>query len=268
MSLAEGAAEGKRDTLAARLAAATRRAPWSHLLDLVLPPLCLGCRRPLAEHGRLCSACWLRISFITRPRCDITGLPLPFDSGGRQISPRALAEPHEFDRARAVARFDDVMRHLIHGLKYGDRREGLALFGRWLALAGAELLADADLIVPVPLYRTRLWQRRFNQSALLAFELSRLTGVPADALTLRRRRATRSQVGLSEDQRRRNVAGAFMVPEPKTQLVQDRNILIIDDVLTTGATLDACARVLKRAGARRVDVLVLARVLDGGGDRF
>ena len=142
------------------------------------------------------------IPFVMRP-----GLPLPYDSepivpGPRrnrqkQFSAQALAHPPDYDRARAVALFNDVLRTLIHGLKYSDRREGLELFGRWLVVAGRELLEDTDLIVPVPLYRGRLWQRRFNQSALLSHEINRLTGVPVDVLALKRHRATRSQVGLS-----------------------------------------------------------------------
>ncbi len=240
------------------------------MLDLFLPPVCVHCHAPLAEHGQLCGPCWSRIDFIAPPLCDVTGLPLPFeeeasDTGPpgqnhpRRISALALARPPVFDRARSVALYGDVMRHLVHSLKYGDRREGLALFGRWLELAGRDFLDDTDLIMPVPLYRTRLWQRRFNQSALLAFELSKRTGLPVNVHALRRHRATRTQVGLSERQRRRNVTGAFTLAPKHHPLVKNRNILLIDDVLTTGSTVDACSRVLKKAGADRVDVLVLAR---------
>ena len=196
--------------------------------------------------------------------CDVTGLPLPFDSGGRQLSARALQNPPIYHRARAAARFNDVTRSLIHKLKYGDRREALPMFGRWLAIAGRDLLPDAELIVPVPLYRTRLWWRRFNQAALLGFELSRLSNVPISVLSLKRKRPTRSQVGLSEHQRQRNVSGAFAVDKRGKKLIDGSNILLIDDVLTTGATAEACARALTRAGAARVDVLVLALVIDSG----
>jgi ComF family protein len=171
----------------------------------------------------------------------------------------ALAHPPRYDRARSVAMFSDVTRSLIHGFKYGDRREGLPLFGRWLVIAGHELINDCDLLVPVPLYRFRLWQRRFNQAALLSYEVARLTGRPVQMLALKRRKSTRSQVGLSERQRRKNVAGAFAVIDRKRTHLEGKNILLIDDVLTTGATVDACAIALKKAGARQVDVLVLAR---------
>jgi ComF family protein len=153
------------------------------------------------------------------------------------------------------------MRDLIQSFKYGDRHEGVAVFGRWMATAGAELLAEADVIVPVPLYRSRLWSRRFNQSAMLARAVSRLSGVPVDYLLLARVKRTPSQVGLTAAQRRRNVAGAFRVLAPRPRIVGKR-LVVVDDVITTGATADACARMLKRAGAARVDVLALARAVE------
>ncbi len=136
------------------------------------------------------------------------------------------------------------------------------MFARWLKRAGAELLADADLILPVPLYPSRLWWRRFNQSAMLAMALSGLSGVPADCFLLKRVRRTPSQVGLSADQRRRNVAGAFRVEKGGEAQVAGKKLIVVDDVITTGATAEACARVLKRAGAARVDVLALARAVE------
>jgi ComF family protein len=138
----------------------------------------------------------------------------------------------------------------------------LALFARWLRQAGAELLKDADLIVPVPLYPARLWWRRFNQSAMLAQALGRLTGVEVDCFVLKRVKRTAKQVGLSADQRRRNVAGAFKVDKARTARIRGKNVVVIDDVITTGATAEACARALKRARAARVDVLALARAVE------
>ncbi len=253
-----------------RLKASSQRSQLSHWLDFILPPVCIHCHKPIAEQGQLCAPCWQKVHFICAPLCDVTGLPLPYDlqpSGprNRQVCALALAQPPKYDRARSVALFTDVMRTLVHGLKYGDRREGLHLFGRWLMLAGKDFLNDADLIIPVPLYRVRLWQRRFNQAALLSFELSRMTGIPVNVLALKRNRATRSQVGLTERQRRANVTGAFTLTPQQATLVKGRNIILIDDVLTTGSTVDACSQTLKKAGASRVDVLVLARAgtLDG-----
>jgi ComF family protein len=153
------------------------------------------------------------------------------------------------------------MRDPIQSFKYGDRHEGLPLFGRWMTAAGAELLADADAIVPVHLYRSRLWSRRFNQSALLAQAVSRLTGVPVDCFLLARVKRTPSQVGLSAAQRRKNVAGALPVAAPWGQL-RGKRIIVVDDVISTGATVQACAHVLKRAGGVRVDVLALAPAVE------
>ena len=153
------------------------------------------------------------------------------------------------------------MRELIQSFKYGDRHEGVPLFGRWMATAGAELLADADVILPVPLYRSRLWSRRFNQSAMLAHAVGHLTGVPVDCFLLARVKRTHAQVGLTAVQRRKNVAGAFRVTAAKGALRQKR-IVVVDDVITTGASAEACARVLKRAGAARVDILALARAVE------
>jgi ComF family protein len=187
-------------------------------------------------------------------------MPLPFDVGERMVSAAAVARPPAYDRARAVAHYSGAMRTLVHQLKYADRQDARALLGRWLAEAGRELLAGADLIAPVPLSRWRLLSRRFNQAAILAQELSRLTGLPIDPQVLRRTRSTKTQVGLTHDQRRRNVAGAFSVPANRRARLHGQNVLLVDDVITTGATAEACARTLKRAGAARVDVLALAMV--------
>ncbi len=232
------------------------------LSDFILPPLCLVCRSPVLGHGGLCATCWPGIDFIERPRCDVLGIPLPFPSDETVVSAAALADPPDYDRARAVARYDGVMRELIHGIKYGDRHEGVKLFCLWMKHAGDDVLEDTDLLVPVPLARMRLWSRRFNQSALLARALSRARDIPDNPFALKRIRWTASQVGLSTEQRKQNVAGAFQVPEAQHAGILDQNIVLIDDVITTGATANACAKALKRAGAARVDVLARARVVD------
>jgi ComF family protein len=234
----------------------------TRLADLLLPPVCIACRARILSHGLLCGPCFASIDFIAPPICARLGVPLPYEAGEGSLSAAAIASPPVYDRARAAARYSDTMRELIQSFKYRDRHEGLPLFARWLRKAGAELLADADLIVPVPLYPSRLWWRRFNQSAMLAQALGRLSGVPVDCFVLRRVRRTASQVGLSPEQRRRNVAGAFKVDRARAARVKGKKIIVIDDVITTGATAEACARGLKRAGAARVDVLALARVVE------
>jgi ComF family protein len=231
------------------------------LADLLLPPVCVSCRKRVGAHGLLCGGCWSRIDFIVPPLCARLGVPLPYDSGAPSLSAAAIADPPVYDRARAAARYSSTMRDLIQGFKYGDRHEGVPLFARWMAGAGAELLADADVIVPVPLYRSRLWSRRFNQSAMLAQAVGAMTSVPVDCFLLARVKPTRAQVGLTAAQRRKNVAGAFRVTAANGTL-RGKRVVVIDDVITTGATAAACARVLKRAGAARVDILALARAVE------
>ena len=231
-------------------------------LDILFPPTCLACRAATHEHGALCPRCWGEMRFIERPFCERLGTPFEQDLGEGLLSPQAMADPPVFSRARAVARFEDgPARRLAHRLKYSDRSELAKPIARWMARAGAELLADADLIVPVPLHPLRLWRRRFNQAAALAREISRRTGVACDPGALRRVKATRSQIGLSRAKRAENVQGAFKVSDAAD--LKGRKIVIVDDVLTSGATLNAASRVLLRAGAARVDVLVFARVVTG-----
>jgi ComF family protein len=232
-----------------RLSTAVRRAVEA-CADVIVPPCCLVCRTPLGAHHLLCAPCWRDVHFIRPPLCDVLGIPLPFDTGERMISAAAAARPPAYDRARAVAHFSGSMRTMVHQFKYADRHDGRALFARWLAEAGRELLPGAHLIVPVPLTRWRLLSRRFNQAAILAEELSRLCGVASNPRVLRRTRFTKTQVGLTHDQRRRNVAGAFRVPANRRHRIGGRNVLLVDDVITTGATLEACAEALIEAGAR------------------
>ncbi len=259
----EGAAGAAAVPLGPGRAALGLRATLGAFADLLLPPVCISCRRRVESHGLLCGDCWGKIEFIAPPICARLGVPLPYEMPEPCLSAAAIANPPRYDRARAVARYSATMRDLIHSFKYGDRHEGLPLFGRWLAGAGAELLGDADLIVPVPLYRARPWSRRFNQSALLAREVGKLSGVPVDCFLLARVKRTETQVGFTAAQRRKNVSGAFRVARGRASL-RGKRMLLIDDVITTGATAEACARTLQRAGAASVDVLALARAVGPG----
>lgn len=239
------------------LAAAGRLA-----FNFALPPTCIACTAVTGEAGGLCGTCWGRLTFITRPYCERTGSPFAFDPGEPLVSPEAVADPPAFDRARAAVLFDAVARDLVHGLKYADRLDLAAPMGRLMAQAGRELLADAGMLVPVPLHPLRLWRRRFNQAALLARRVSRASGVPVRADLLRRRRATTTQTHLDRAERRANVAGAFHVPAAAAPSLAGTRVVLVDDVYTTGATLDACARALRQAGAARVDALTFARVVE------
>jgi ComF family protein len=244
----------KRATGAAR--SALRR-----MLDLALPPLCAACREPVEGRG-LCPGCWSKLSFITRPYCERLGTPFVYDPGPGILSMEAIADPPAYHRARAAVRFDEISRALVHALKYSDRLDLAPMMGRWLGQAGRELLAEADALVPVPLHWRRLWARRFNQSAMLAAAVSSQTGVPVATGALKRVKPTAQQVGLSRTERTANVQGAFRVPKDGTAAVTGRRLVLVDDVLTSGATVDGCARALLRAGAANVDVLVFARVAE------
>ena len=228
--------------------------------DLIVPPVCLACQAALSAHHALCAACWRDVTFIRAPLCERMGIPLPFETGGPTVSAAALAAPPDYDRARAAAHFSGTARRLVHGFKFSDKQEVRVLLGSWLLSAAHELLGDAHVIVPVPLSRRRLFWRKFNQAAILSHEIGRRSGLPVSTGVLRRRRATRPQVGLTRAQRRSNVDGAFGVAKRKRALIAGQNVLLIDDVITTGATVNACARALKRAGAARVDVLAVALV--------
>ncbi len=230
------------------------------LSNVIVPPVCLKCRASLADHHALCPTCWRDIAFIRTPLCERMGIPLPFDTGGPSVSALALADPPDYDRARAAAHYTGTVRKLVHDFKFADRQEVRVLLGNWLAAAGRELLSDAHLILPVPMSRRRLFWRKFNQAAILAHELGRRSGVAVDTSALRRRRATRPQVGLTRAQRHSNMEGAFAVLKRRRALIKGANILLVDDVITTGATVNACARALKRAGAARVDVLSVCMV--------
>lgn len=234
------------------------------MLDAALPPLCPACRCPVAEPAGLCPACWGKLSFIAPPYCDRLGIPFAYDPGPGILSTEAIADPPAYRRARAAVRYDEIARRLVHALKFGDRLDLAPTLGRWMALAGETLLAEADALVPVPLHWRRLWARRFNQSAALAKVISREAGVPVVHVALGRVKATAQQVGLTRSERSLNVQGAFRVPEGARADVTGRRLVLVDDVLTTGATIDACTRVLLRAGAAQVDVLVFARVVDAG----
>jgi ComF family protein len=181
--------------------------------------------------------------------------------GAGALSPSAIAGPPAYDRARAAARYSDVVLDLVHLLKYDDRLDVAPSLGRWMARAGDELLSDTDGLVPVPLHWSRLWQRRFNQSAALARAVAAVHPVPVLDHILARTRATPPQVGLARSERARNVQGAFEAVKAARIDAKGKKLIIVDDVLTSGATVDACARALRRAGAARVDVLVLARVV-------
>lgn len=235
---------------------------WRVALDMLFPPQALdGGPRPLA--GGFSAEAWSRIRFLDGPVCDGCGTPFDFDPGARCAA--CLAKPRAFDAARAACLYDETSRDPILKLKHADRLDLAPMFARWLSRTAAPLIEEADAIAPVPLHPLRLVHRRYNQAAEIARPLAAMTGTPYLPDALVRRRATATQGGKSGSGRKRNVAGAFEVPAARRGQVEGLRILLIDDVLTTGATAEGCARALKAAGAARVDLAVVARVQAAAG---
>lgn len=231
------------------------------VIDALLPPLCLSCGSEVAEPGSLCPQCWSAMVFLGDPACACCGLPFELDPGDGVICGQCARRTPRYARARAVLRYDDASKALILRLKHADRLEGVEAFARWMARAGGAMLAEADLLVAVPLHRWRLFARRYNQAALLANAIGRMSKVAVEPGMLVRTRRTPPQGHLGHDARARNVAGAFKVAERLRPRLEGRRIVLVDDVMTSGATVDECARVLLKAGAVSVDVLTLGRVV-------
>ena len=240
------------------------RQKGKRLLDVLLPQRCPLTNEPLAHNAGLSADAWARLHLLTPPCCSRCGAPFAIDYGDNVECAACLAEPPAYDSARAAGLYDDASHRLIVSFKHSDRTDIAPLLGKLMATAGAPLLSKSTRMVPIPLHRKRLIARRYNQSVLLARALEKETGAVALVDPLVRIRSTPPQKQLSADARKRNVAGAFQLRDGARHSITGKHIVLIDDVLTTGATLSAAARVLKKAGAARVDALVAARVVKGG----
>lgn len=241
-----------------RTCCAAALAVGRHVLDFFYPPHCAGCSIRLGTARALCGGCWSSVQFIEHPYCAVLGIPFAHNQGEGAISTRAMAEPPDFDRLRAVASYDGVVRSIVHGLKYRDRTDLSLMMAAWMVRAGREALQDADVIIPVPLHRNRLFLRRFNQSAELARAIARQSGIAYHPRALLRRKATARQVGLGRKARLDNVRGAFAVTTEGREALFGKRVILVDDVFTTGATVSAAARALKRVGVTDVTVLTFA----------
>lgn len=233
------------------------------LLDLLFPPGCLECGVQTTRSNTICPSCWQRIKFIEKPVCDRLGVPFAFEPGEGILSAEALAKPPNYARARYVAHYEGVARSLVQKIKFRDQTHLAQFMADLMIKMGADVIASSDLILPVPLHYRRLIFRRFNQAALLGEYISRRTETPIDTRLLMRKKPTRSQIGLSRAARRKNVAKAFSIKKNHHQHLAGRKILLIDDVVTTGSTIEACTDELLKAGACEVSILGFARVVDG-----
>lgn len=210
--------------------------------------------------GTLCAPCWRSVNFISPPQCECCGLPLEFSTlAGTQLCGACILHPPSYTHARAIFRYEGIGAKLVTRLKYADKTYTVPTLAQWLQRAGSQMLSQADMLIPVPIHPYRLLRRRFNQSLLLARALSKSSAIPVVANALIRTRHTKPQAGLTRRQRLHNVKGAFAVPSEREGLIKGKHAVVVDDVMTTGATIAACSEALLHAGAQNVSVLTLAR---------
>lgn len=229
------------------------------MANWVLPPVCPVTGEIVPSHGMLSPQAWQGVSFISDPQCGQCGIPFAYqDADSDVLCADCLATPKPYHRAVSALLYNDASRELILKYKHGDKTQAVPVFLPWLLRAGAPILRDVDILMPVPLHPWRLLRRRYNQAALLVAALSKATGVPANYHDLQRSRHTAIQGHLNKKQRTKNVSGAFAVRDGVS--FSGQNIILIDDVLTSGATVEACTKQLMKAGANKVSILTLARV--------
>jgi ComF family protein len=232
-------------------------------LDILLPPRCIACGELVFENGSLCGTCWTEIDFITSPLCITCGYPLEADAKKDSLCGHCIQKTPEYDQARSVFCYNEKSRAIIISYKYSDKTHSTERFVEWLMRVGKEMIEETDIIMPVPLHWRRLFERRYNQAALIANILSERSGVEGEMMALRRRKYTKPQASLTRRQRLKNLKGVFVVNDKYVDKIKGNNVLLIDDVATTGATIAECSKVLKKAGAEKVFVLTLARTVEG-----
>lgn len=232
---------------------------FERLLDLMLPPLCLNCDAHVGGKQTLCPTCWKSVHFIAAPQCDCCGAPFEFQVGEGTLCGECISATPEYTRARSVMLYDDASKRMVLGFKHSDRLHAVSAMAIWMKRAGEEFWETADVIVPVPLHRWRLFARRYNQAALLSMEIGKLAKKTVGVDVLQRKRSTQSQGHLNRQQRKANIAGAIEINPRENNDIAGKTIVLVDDVLTTGATVNECSRILRKAGAANIYVLTLSR---------
>jgi ComF family protein len=229
------------------------------LLDLILPPRCPVTGALVGRNGTIAPEFWAQLNFIQDSYCAQCGAPFREAMEKHMVCGACLQEPPPFARARAALRYDDHSAKMILKFKHADALQLAKIFATWLQQAGTELLTHTDLLIPVPLHRWRLLKRRYNQAALLSAALAKHSGVAHHPHLLRRQRHTPTQGQKSKTERHDNIKHAFVVPDHLQTQIKDKTILLIDDVYTSGATVNECTKILLKAGAKEVNVLTIAR---------
>lgn len=233
-------------------------------VDTVLPPRCVVSGDSVERQGMIAPQIWSALDFIVEPFCSSCGFPFEFEVGEAMQCTACLDHAPPFQSARAALRYNDASRDLILGFKHADKIFAVKAFAPWLRRAGGAMLKEADFLIPVPLHYRRLVARRYNQAALMAFELSKDTKIESVPDALLRVRATASQGHLNAKERHKNVKRAFAVNPRRKDRLQGKTVILVDDVYTTGATVKACAKILLKDGVKAVHVLTLARVVREG----
>ena len=235
---------------------------WDSIINFIFPQQCCICKEYLGIDGAICLSCISKFDFISEPKCACCGFPFEFklkDVKKELLCPKCLNKSFKFDKASSAVRYDEFSKKLILPLKHGDKTQYAKSMAEIMARCGTDLAKQSDYIIPVPIHLTRMLKRKYNQASLLSTHLSKIYSKPVLYTTLLRSKATQSQGHLSTKERKQNVSGVFTVKYPEK--IKDKNILLIDDVFTTGATVNECAKVLKKNGAKRVFVLTFARVV-------
>lgn len=233
-------------------------------LNVILPPRCISCGSFIEDAGSLCTDCWSGIDFISRPFCSVCSFPFEYDMGDDAMCGQCMVSHPKYDKAKCVFVYNYKSSRLITGFKYGDKIHSTRSFARWMASAGQDFFPQTDVISPVPLHRVKLFTRRYNQSALLANKIGEIGNIMFLPDILLRTKLKPPQASLSRRRRLWNVKGVFALNKKYHEFIKGKNILLIDDVITTGATISECAGILKKAGAEKVFVIALARTIDNG----